>query len=837
MLDIDKSGKISESDRAGVSLDSWLDNTLIGTLYPNIKIALVTVPCDPLEFWEASAIRNCMVALLHNGVQYRMIGASGSAKNGRFYFADVDHAPVIKERFQRWPEAAFVYLGIQTSQCKVMIDLPNIGVLVVPDNDLGTNDCRGWISRRVFEQMQLAARGTREDVFPYANTKTFTLPADCIYQSRIAFGNVQAKGLCKIMENDVADVLGADVILPKSSVKPGLTGSERRLESDRPELKAQKGNWRFVEGRTVIGFREFSHPLKFESSYQVLQHAPEKVIMTEVVPQARQLIQELTDAWHVGNHLKVVEMIGKKVPFGEEHQEKHEEEYQAVEAALLADGSGEITRHPYIQKNVKRLIARWGYKMCTGGGLQIPAFTLADDGWLILKSGRIVSGSDWLPMDIAIVTAPIESARGLCLRYPVRMAEDLLPMQHANASQVAALLVEHGLTQDEAKFVAEKQLCLAGTYSLHSKTAKRNGGDFDGDMVGVVDSARYPMFVDYRFQLTEHPAIEKTKVERARSGWYNIEFIAMDGLGNKIGQITNLISASIANGRHELIHEPLCPQLQLELDSLKHNTKADSSVLEGVREQLKMPAWLGLKDPESLENLPENLDVLPTDFIGQCYNKLRPLISDMMGTPMALSQFAGLIVGGNPTQAMYDECRFMMGVFREGHALIRGALDRKHDEYKAATDKLDVAFKSKDKKAIAALRKEQRKAWSALDVAKKANREQSSALHKIVAGWAASKTTDRKSWCQALSDRVCRTTDKRSTGAIIWHTFPQEMIDSIAERTDGIRTTVAPKKMRGSVTVEGNGLYLHGLGRSYIFSYDPEKSQIFHETTQTTQQQ
>jgi hypothetical protein len=79
---------------------------------------------------------------------------------------------------------------------------PDVRVLVVDDHALGTNDCRGWIRRSLFEKLDLPARH--------------------FYQFRLAFNRTQAKGSFKVMENDVAEQVGADIILPKSSMKPAL---------------------------------------------------------------------------------------------------------------------------------------------------------------------------------------------------------------------------------------------------------------------------------------------------------------------------------------------------------------------------------------------------------------------------------------------------------------------------------------------------------------------------------------------------------------------------------------------------------------------------------------
>ena len=53
-----------------------------------------------------------------------------------------------------------------------------------------------------------------------------------------------------------------------------------------------------------------------------------------------------------------------------------------------------------------------------------------DDGYLFLKDGEVFCGSDWIPEHKAIVT--LASKRGLCVRYPIRMVDDLLPVSYTH---------------------------------------------------------------------------------------------------------------------------------------------------------------------------------------------------------------------------------------------------------------------------------------------------------------------------------------------------------------------------------------------------------------------
>ena len=149
-LEIDRNGRVMPRLN---DLDP-LENTLLSVLYPGIKVASVNVPVEPLDEYEESKVENTMARLAWQGVHYKLVGASGSAKKGKFYFVDHEHSRPIAERFQHWPQAAIVYFGILVSPCKVMMEEPDARVLVVPDHSLGTNDCRGWIRRSVFGKLQ-----------------------------------------------------------------------------------------------------------------------------------------------------------------------------------------------------------------------------------------------------------------------------------------------------------------------------------------------------------------------------------------------------------------------------------------------------------------------------------------------------------------------------------------------------------------------------------------------------------------------------------------------------------------------------------------------------------
>ena len=788
-FEITKEGQIAEQI-PDVGCESYLDGTLLNQLYPGIKTCRITLPAEKLESYEEAILAGRISVLQHKGVDYRIVGASGSAKKGKFYCVDVDHVDAIADRMARWPQSAIAYFGILVSQLKTMVEEPGVSVLVVPDLELGTNDCRGWVSERLFQKLRL--------------------PSGCFYQFRLAFEakgkGMQAKGAFKVMQNHAADVLAADIIIPVSSIKPGM-------------LEASHKGFRF-KSRVALGVREISRPLEFTSSYTLIEHAPMESIEQEIVPLAMSRINALKQAWQEGNHAALVEMIGSKCSFDQSLEEGESEQLRAVEAILVADGSGELTRHPYVHQQLNKLLARWAFKTTTGGGFELPAFALADDGYLFAKNGKLYQGADWLPRELAITT--VASKHGLCVRYPIRMFEDLLPVKHLHPSEVGKTLSQlRGLDRETAEQIAQQQLCLANTYTLHSQTAKENGGDFDFDYVCVVDSDRFPRFVNGRFNLQTRHIVAKDKQKKAKSGWFNMEFEAIKARGNRIGAITDLKTRCYAAGRPDLAYV-LVGELQKELDSLKHGVRADAKVLNEIREQVPMCPWLVLKNVERVGDMPNQIQVPPTDKVGYLYNGLRKQIAEIFEPSMDLSAFRGLMTGSKPTREMFDEVRFLNSVYAAWH----GILAQEREATAAVVSKAEKALAELNGNADAkrAAKRKLNEARAAMNRQLESCKEQSEAIAKIVFAWAQGKTNEREAWAEALHQTVSR---GRGLGSILFHAFPQELVNATSRRTGGVRHTVQTKRVPGHVAIECDTFYqINGNERRLLFRFD-EKRRAF----------
>jgi len=858
-LEIDRNGRVAPRLH---DLEP-LKNTLLSVLYPGIKVASVNVPAEPLDDYEEAQVENALARLVWNGVHYKLVGASGSAKKGKFYFVDREHSRAIAERFQHWPQAAIVYFGILVSPCKVMMEEPEARVLVVPDRRLGTNDCRGWIRRSVFQRLQQKHddeilsyqierlrrerhAGTRDEDLDGKQRSVLLedakreiagkrLAEGRFYQFRMAFADTQAKGAFKIMEDDVSDALEADFVLPESAVKPGL-----KIPA---VMYSIFGPGRRFRGDTVTGIREVSRQLEFESSYTLVEHAPEDSIQLEILPQAMKQVAKLSEAVGEGRYEDLLEILGhhpdKSLPDGEESDS---EGFRVVEGLLLADASGEIVRHPYVNNQLNKLLARWAFKAATGGGFRLPAFALMDDGYLFLKDGQVVSGADWIPEHKAIV--PLASKHGLCVRYPIRMVDDLLPFGNLSDEEILTQLNNDlcrrncTLTDSETRELVQRQLRLEGTYVLHSETAKKNGGDFDFDWVCVVEEDRFPRFVKDRFSRGLGKQQGKNKASKAKDPWFNLEHVAMKARGNHIGSITDLMTSCRAVGQEELAAQ-LAKELQNALDSLKWQVQPDLKLVAEIRQQVRQAPWLRYKNERRVSDLPLHLEVERTDRVGHLYNHVRKQIEDLLINKAPIEAFKALVVGEQVSREMLEDCRFVNRVY----AAMVGKIAERREQLKEQLEKAKAEWETIRQSSDKELRRQKlftmNQAYGACRGDEERGRYEMKAVLAFIRIWAQNKAENRMGWLQALNRIVC--TGQRSSGSILFLAFPQELILKLAERTGGKPVRVhVPRLYDGLVRTDSSGRTflvdpLKGGGQKHTFLFKYRDGKILLDDEKTEQ--
>lgn len=833
-LRIDACGEVTR-EQPKLGRKDTLQGKLLGQLYPGIRVARVSVPYE-LTPYEQSVVENSMTNLHHGGVDYRLVGASGSAKDGKFYFVDKAHAGPIAERFQHWPEAAIVYFAILVSDCKLMVEEPNLRMAVVKDRVLGTNDCRGWARESLYRKLKIG-------------TNRFC-------QFRLAFDAnepKQAKGALKAMSDRVADKLGVDVILPESACKPTLKGSVRFL----PQLGT---SGRMFTGPATLGIKQISRQSEFGSSYTLIEHASEEALQFELKLHALQRIKTMRKAWDEGDYQALFEVIGKSestavdenVSFDPDSLDQENDPVQEgcdpAEAVLLADQSGHAIKIPYVFNQLNRKLARWAFRACTSADLKLPSFALVDDGVLIEHRGKILSASDWIPEDCAITS--LTAGRGLCIRYPIRMQEDLLPLRHiTNPELIPALKQALGaadLDDSEIACVFARQLRMEGTYILHSKTASRNGGDFDFDTICIMPSDQFPKFVAGRVEYGEKFRQQKTKHQKAKSPWWNACPVAMKARGNRIGSITDLKTSCLAAGRPDLAYK-LVEQLQNALDSLKHKVEIDESVVSEIRKEVAPAPWLRYKRERRVSDLPTHLEVAATDKVGRLYNFLRKEIGflpDEAGNgfeeKMGIEDFRGLFTGEHVTREMFEECQLVNSIYGDVASRIVQREEEVKQQLKDAQAHWEAVRQSEDKDEKRAAVLARNKAQAALWEHEREAREQFSSLHLFVHYWAQGKEENRRAWAQAMNAVV---TGGSGSGAVLFQSFPQEIVDAFAEMTGGQSVRVRmPKTVNGYIWFddEQRAFLVERKAnpegpdcekRVFLFQYKGKRSLIFENTS------
>ena len=755
-----------------IDAEGQLKNTLLFAIHPEICVLSMQVPSGLLDAYEQARISQVLMRVRYEGREYCLIGASGSAKDGKFYAVDAEHEKLIAERFQKWPQAAITYFGILVSDCKVVIQEPEVNVLVVEDHALGTNDCRGWISERLFRKLNL--------------------PDHRFYQFRLAFERTQAKGSFKVMHDDAADLLRADIILPESSIKPKLDlGFLDGCQKWFAGLESGIQGLRF-RSSIVLGIRDYSRELQFKSSYTLTEHAPLDSLRTEIIPRALEEVRGVVSSALSGDYQKLLEALGTSTAQQRVEDSEDEEftsyEHSIVEAVLKADGSGTLVRHPFINNKLQQLLAKWAFKVSTGGGFRMPAFALADDGYLFVHNRQVFAGSDWIPEGAAI--SSLSTTRGLVIRYPIRMKEDLLPVQMLSFEETAQVLEQVlrktgcKLTTTQIPDLVERQLRLDGTFLLHSKTAERNGGDFDFDLVAVLQDSEFPRFVKSRFEMSDGYQKKKDKKTKLKSPWWNLADVAMKARGNQIGRITNLISDCIAAGRSDYAYE-LVDQLQNALDSLKHNVQVDQEVIGRIRNEVPKAVWLGTKEARRISHMPMEVSIGNADIVGQLYNHVRKEIGILFEETLPLRDFGGMIRGETFDRKMYKECRNINKTF----GLLVRDLTKRTERHQAAVTEAQAKFEAVKDHKNADVRKKASKLLSRAKSALRANeercREEMKDFHRFLAEWGNGKRENRRGWCQALNSIATASRNDKATGAIVFHAFPQETLDKLIEETGG----------------------------------------------------
>lgn len=394
---------------------------------------------------------------------------------------------------------------------------------------------------------------------------------------------------------------------------------------------------------------------------------------------------------------------------------------------------------------------------------------------------------------------------------------------------------------------------MEGAYVLHSETAKRNGGDFDFDTVCAIPSNVFPEFVKGRFALESQIEVEekkntgqnknigKNKKEKARSIWWNLEHVAMNARGSgrySIGAITNLKTSCIAAGRIR-DNEELAPELQNALDALKWGVKVNEEVVDRIRDEVSDAPWLQLKQVTRVTDLPMHLEIAGTDKVGRLYNYLRKELGDVFEDKRNIEDFRGLFEGNTYSEQMFQECQLVNSIYGD---VVHQILDESQP-FKDDLDNTQALWNEMRKFEDTKLRGE---AWEARNRAQAAfwknqeyTKERFRDLHLWLHYWSQGKIENRTGWAQALNTVI---SNGQGTGAVLFHAFPQEIVDAFAKQTDGVSVPVRmPDAVDGYVSFDDqqraylverieNADQSIGEKRHFLWQYTGHRTLLFDDT-------
>jgi len=147
-----------------------------------------------------------------------------------------------------------------------------------------------------------------------------------------------------------------------------------------------------------------------------------------------------------------------------------------LEEVLAADVSGELIDHPYVQSGLRRRLRQAWHDLAVGGGVKVPAFMGLPDSF----RGAV----DWLPEGIVVCPDP-PAGEVLATRYPIRTRHDVQIWHNARSWKELEKLGFKAQNEAEEGRILSFFLYARkhrGAVFMSHATAKRVGGDFDGDV-------------------------------------------------------------------------------------------------------------------------------------------------------------------------------------------------------------------------------------------------------------------------------------------------------------------------------------------------------------------
>ena len=302
-----------------------LRNTPLQKLYPDVEFAVGTVQ-DLVTAKEPDL--KLAAQLLDAGFDgYKLVGASGSRKDGNAVFArGCDDAFT---RFFGSNMNAINYGSNLLTECKVVQEI-SVSILVVEDGEFGTGDCHAKCSDRIAEYFKFESHAAQ---FRMIATKDLWL----------AKGTVIAMANCKY-----------DFIIPVSAFKGN---------------KVKAGEY---QTEVVFAIKAISKNTPYCMSYSVVQFLPWEAVEKDILPATVAAAKALNYASAYPN-LMLKELAGCE-----------KAECKGFFEVLAKDIAGQLTTHPYIVSKLAEVHQQKWINLAVAGavkfnsGMTQPDETLKD---------------------------------------------------------------------------------------------------------------------------------------------------------------------------------------------------------------------------------------------------------------------------------------------------------------------------------------------------------------------------------------------------------------------------------------------------------------------------
>ena len=286
----------------------------------------------------------------------------------------------------------------------------------------------------------------------------------------------------------------------------------------------------------ILGIREVARELKFSSSWTLLQFFSQETIES-TLPKLNEELDSLEGV--LTSKEKALSFLGSV----------QDEERFKLESYLHADLS---PTHPYITNKLKKHLKKRYRDLALGSAVNL--------------TGYMSAISD-IP-DSVICCKDKPKGDYVLTRYPIR--DKMSFVKVSNDPE----LVEGA---------------LHGSVYVNNETILQLDGDYDGDLLAIIDEPNFTGEVGSSAFLQGYEREGEGTKERKIDSLKLLPFVSSEAvsIGNKVGFITYLINAAILNGKDELI-PILSKNLQLEVQSLKWSTNYDRQAISEIADELEI---------------------------------------------------------------------------------------------------------------------------------------------------------------------------------------------------------------------------------------------------------